>query len=251
VPVGDAPRLADILLLRRTSRKPPFRGLWRWLTLWNVLEYKGPTVSARVTDLDTLLELGLGIRRRLNEEQRRRSRPLADRANVSFWYMANQLGRRFRHEIGDLLGPLETLGPGTWRAIVARHPVVFVSGRNVPVEHDSLPLHLLTTEPDAKHLEMARFVVENEELWAEYGPFLTTLVGDLFEEVRRMARTKRTSFPFYENIVKNVGRKELIRQIGVKEFIDEVGVDAIVAQLTPEERRRLQQRLQAEQPRRS
>src|SRR5438132_1712958 len=53
VPVGDLPRQADIVLLRRTSRGPlPFRGLWQYLTTWNVLEFKGPTVSPRSEDLD-------------------------------------------------------------------------------------------------------------------------------------------------------------------------------------------------------
>ena len=47
-PVGDKPREADFVLLRRmTGPPPPFRGLWRNLTPWNVLEYKGPTVSPR------------------------------------------------------------------------------------------------------------------------------------------------------------------------------------------------------------
>src|SRR4051794_28854680 len=70
VPVGDKPRAADLTLLRRTSAgTPPFTGLWRWLTPWNVLEFKGPTVSARVDHLDSLVELGLGIHRRLNEER--------------------------------------------------------------------------------------------------------------------------------------------------------------------------------------
>jgi hypothetical protein len=47
VAVGDAPREADIVLLRRTAQTPPFVGLWRRLTVWNLLEFKGPTVSAR------------------------------------------------------------------------------------------------------------------------------------------------------------------------------------------------------------
>jgi len=35
-PVGDVPRQADIVVLRRTSAEPlPFRGLWRHLTPWN------------------------------------------------------------------------------------------------------------------------------------------------------------------------------------------------------------------------
>src|SRR5262249_38681203 len=40
VPVGDAPRAADLVLLQRTSAAaPPFRGLWQWLSTWNVLEF--------------------------------------------------------------------------------------------------------------------------------------------------------------------------------------------------------------------
>src|SRR3954451_16406733 len=69
VPVGHVPREADLVLVRRTSAAvPPFAGLWRWLASWNVLEFKGPRVSARLEDLDALAELGLGIHRRLNED---------------------------------------------------------------------------------------------------------------------------------------------------------------------------------------
>src|SRR5439155_23487248 len=72
VPVGDAPREADFFLLRRTAAgMPPFRGLWRHLTPWNILEYKGPTVSPRNRDVELLIELGLGIDRRLHEEHSR------------------------------------------------------------------------------------------------------------------------------------------------------------------------------------
>src|SRR6266850_1880178 len=65
MPVGDAPREADFVLLRRTARgTPPFQGLWRHLTTWNILEYKGPTVSPRRDDVELLIELGLGIDRK-------------------------------------------------------------------------------------------------------------------------------------------------------------------------------------------
>src|SRR4051794_739396 len=91
VPVGDLPRQADVVLLRRTSTgPPPFTGLWRWLTGWNVLEFKGPSESARVDDLDALLELGLGIHRRLMDPL---DAPRIGRTEVSFWYLANHLGR--------------------------------------------------------------------------------------------------------------------------------------------------------------
>src|SRR5229473_245681 len=74
-PVGDAPREADFVLLRRTAPgTPPFRGLWRHLTTWNILEFKGPTVSPRREDVELLVELGLGIDRRLRAERAEQGR---------------------------------------------------------------------------------------------------------------------------------------------------------------------------------
>src|SRR5947199_3022062 len=97
VPVGDAPREADFVLLRRTGQgPPPFRGLWRHLTAWNILEFKGPTVSPRRGDVDLLIELGLGIDRRLYQERGRHGQRRPGPGEVSFWYLANRLGQRFR-----------------------------------------------------------------------------------------------------------------------------------------------------------
>src|SRR6266849_3171015 len=88
VPVGDVPRKADLVLLRRTSREPPpFQGLWRWLTAWNVLEFKGPSVTARLADLDLLIELGLGIHRRLGTEHRKQRQLRVPRQELSLWYL--------------------------------------------------------------------------------------------------------------------------------------------------------------------
>jgi hypothetical protein len=70
VPVGDLPREADIVLLRRKGRgRPRYRGVWRHLTIWNVIEFKGPAVSPRRDDLALLVEVGLGIARRLNGQR--------------------------------------------------------------------------------------------------------------------------------------------------------------------------------------
>src|ERR1700722_8215521 len=109
-PVGDAPREADFVLLRRmTATPPPFRGLWRNLTPWNILEFKGPTVSPRRGHIESLIELGLGIDRQLRTRQALagQRRPAAE--EVSFWYLANHLGRRFVRDAKRLLGELEPL----------------------------------------------------------------------------------------------------------------------------------------------
>src|SRR5437660_6366998 len=86
VPVGDAPRQADILLLKRTGDEPtPFRGLWRHLTTWNIVEFKGPSVAARLRHLHLLIEVGLGIDRRLNEERQRQRKQILEPGHVTFW----------------------------------------------------------------------------------------------------------------------------------------------------------------------
>jgi hypothetical protein len=108
VPVGDLPREADIVLVRRITAGPlPYTGLWRSLTSWNVQELKGPSVSARLDDLDALLEVGLGIERRLDALE---GSPKIPRNEVSFWYLANHLGRRFLAAAEKLVGPPRATG---------------------------------------------------------------------------------------------------------------------------------------------
>jgi hypothetical protein len=143
LPVGDVPRQADIALVRRTCvAEPPFRGVWRHLTTWNILEYKGPTVSPRESDLPLLIEVGLGIGRKLNAERRRqRQRALPD-SEISFWYIANRLGQRFRSDAGKRLGRLQSFGEGLWRAEAVGFSCYFVSTVDLPVDDDSLPLHI-------------------------------------------------------------------------------------------------------------
>jgi hypothetical protein len=168
VPVGDAPREADIVLLRRTSRgRLPFAGLWRDLTMWNVLEYKGPTVSARVGDLDLLIELGLGIHRRLNEERQQQREPPLGATDVAFWYLANHLGKRFRRDGREPLGPLEEHGRGVWRCRVLGRMLFLVSGADLPVEEDTLPLHVLARESPETERQVAQFVVQRPALWQD------------------------------------------------------------------------------------
>jgi hypothetical protein len=113
MPVGDAPRQADFVLLRRTrAGRLPSAGLWRDLTTWNVLEFKGPTVSPRDADLDLLVELGLGIHRRLNEERAKQKRPVLGPEETSLWYLANRLGRRLRSGWGQRVPGLQSHAPG-------------------------------------------------------------------------------------------------------------------------------------------
>jgi hypothetical protein len=255
VPVGDAPRQADIVLLRRTSTgRLPFHGLWRDLTAWNVLEFKGPTVSARVGDIDLLVELGLGIHRRLNEEQEKQQQSPLGAEEVSFWYLANSLGRRFLRDARDLLGNVAPHGPGVWRCVLLRRLIFLVSGTELPVNEDSLPLHIVSREPAETGRQVAKLLAQRPALWREYSGWLATLHPDLWEEVRSMGKTARKGFGFHlKPVIEEVGLKQVIEEVGVERVIEEVGleriikqlsVDELLAQLTPAQRRELKQRLQ-------
>ncbi len=273
--VGDAPREADLVLLRRTAGVAPFQGLWRRLTIWNLLEFKGPTVSARVADLDLLVELGLGIDRRLNEERHKKKEAEVDRGEVSFWYMANHLGRRFRRDAGALLGPLSEDGPGVWRATVLGHPVLLVSNREVPVERDSIPVHLLVREPLETTRKVAEQVADQRDLWQLYAGWIVSMFPALAEEMRKMAK-KAELGPIIdmrpiikklgmaevigqldvkevidavgvEKVVDAVGVQKMVDTVGVKKVVDTVGVDALAKSLSPSQRRALLKRLQAKE----
>ena len=148
MPVDDAPREADFVLLRRTATAaPPFRGLWRHLTTWSILEFKGPTVSPRRGDVELLVELGLGIDRRLQQERIKQGQRRLEPEQVSFWYLANRLGRSFLRDAERKLGTLEPLGSGLWRCRLLGRLVFLVSSIELPVEEDSLPLHVVGGEP--------------------------------------------------------------------------------------------------------
>jgi len=264
MPVGDAPRLADIVLLRRTSRvPPPFRGLWRHLTVWNLLEYKGPTVSPRLRDLELLVELGLGIDRRLRGEPSGRTLQEPKPENVSFWYLANHLGRQFIHGATEKLGNLQPIGPGLWRGKVLSRLVFLTSAAELPVENDALPFHIVGQQPIDRQLDVARLVAEQPaEVLAAYGGWMATLHPAAWKEVEDMARTARQPYkidfrpaiemyglPYIieqaglQRVIESIGLPRLIEQIGEKEAIKEIGLDRIIANLTPAQRRELKKRL--------
>ena len=241
VPVGDAPRLADVVLLRRTSdTPPPFRGLWRHLTTWNILEFLGPTVAARPGNLDLLVELGLGIHRRLNEQRVRDGEATLGPAEVSFWYLANRLGSRFLGAARDTLGEIEELGPGVWRCTALRRVVFLVSGVEAPVERDSLPLHIIGEEPTPMGRRVAQFLAKHPALWDKYSGYLATLHPELWDEVNEMSKTtgKRRKFDFYimpvldemglGRVIEQVGIERIIKEIGVVRFIEKGGLEAAV-----------------------
>ena len=225
--VGDAPREADIVLVCRTANRPlPYQGVWRHLTTGNVLEFKGPTVSPRRGDLERLVELGLGVHRRLNEERAEQGLPALEAEEVSFWYLGYRLGKGFLRSAQvelDVPG-LEPLGPGFWRCRVLRRLVFLVSGAQVPVDRDSLPMHVLGSESKAVELEVARVVGAEPPLWQIYSAWVLTFHPAAAEELRNMARRATRGLKFHlEPLIEVVGLDELLRQIGPERLVERLG----------------------------
>jgi hypothetical protein len=228
-PVGDAPRAADILLLKRTSEEPtPFRGLWRHLTAWNIVEFKGPTVDARVRDLDLLAELGLGIDRRLNEDQRRQGGTYLEREQVSFWYIVRDLGRRFLPDARRLLGELEELAPGLWRSQVMQRLLFLVSSEKFATEPDSVPLHLLFKRSPDHERELARVVLEQPGFLKWYGTVFGVLHPQVWREVSSMAGNKRKGLePDFSVLVEDFGVENVVKAIGIEQVMEAVGPEMV------------------------
>ncbi len=250
MPVGDKPREADVVLLRRRrSGRLPFQGLWRDLTAWNVLEFKGPTVSPREEDPDQFVEVGLGIHRRLNEERERQKRPPLGPEQVSFWYLANHLGRRLLSSWGRRrLRGLRQQSQGVWRCEVMGRLVFVVRGDDLPADQeDNLPLLLLDRDSSQKDKAVAEFVASRQDLWDRYGAWLSALHFGAYEEVKSMAKaTRPKSKPIFQEVIDAMGMDWLIDQLGAerlmeamgtRRFIKAVGIKKLWEELTPEERR--------------
>jgi hypothetical protein len=245
MPVGDLPRQADIVLVRRTSdRAAPFTGLWRHLTTWNVLEFKGPSEDARHQHLHELVEVGLGIFRRMNEGQsKERQRPHEPEA-MSFWYLAEHPGRTFLRRATERLGALDEIEAGVWGATVLGHRVFIVRGDAVAVTRDSLPIHLLGQRPPEVVDQVGNLVVSQEEWCLEYGPWLAQNYARLLEDFQTMGRTRE--LPIRANY------RPVIQLLGPKYFLDQMDPDALVRALdttafTPEQRAELFRRLATEE----
>jgi hypothetical protein len=109
------------------------------------------------------------------------------RGEVSWWYSANHLGKRFLADAAVLLGRrLQLRGPGLWRCRGLGRVVFLMSRDSLPVERESVPLHLVTAESAARQQALAREVAGDPLSWQRYSNWLAFLHPAA--EVQRMIR---------------------------------------------------------------
>jgi hypothetical protein len=247
VSVSDLPRRGDLLLLRRqTEEPPPFEGLWSHLTDWNVLEFKGPGDYPHEDDLELLVHVGTGLTVRFNEERRAAGQERLANRQVSLWYLAPSLGETFLEQAqGRTFFTYET--GGLWRGRVWGHPVWLVSGRDLPVEVDTVPLHLLDIDPPAP-AAVGALVLHDEDLQRRFATWLVALQPLLWEEMRHMAETgapgsgiinweavsrvvnldEAVRFLPAEHVIQVVGVQRAIEVVGAKRTIEIIGLPRVI-----------------------
>jgi hypothetical protein len=161
----------------------------------------------------------------LNEERLKAKQKPVPAAEVSFWYLVNHLGGRFRGKAAQKLGVLEPSGEGVWHARLLDRHLFLVSTVDVPVEPDAVPLHLLGQEPAEKELALVRLVVQQPSLRELYGEILGTLHPQTLKELGTMARTAKGPKFHLKPLVELMGYKEPIEQLDSDRVIDQLVMD--------------------------
>lgn len=234
VPVSDLPRRGDFLIVRRQpDAEPPFEGVWRFLTEWNVVEFKGMTDDPEEDDLELLMHVGCGLAYKINEERRERREPRLAPRQVSFWLIARQIGEAFlRHAAVRGAFPYEP--GGIWRGTSWGHPIVLVSGRELHAEIDSLPL--LTMDAGRLPRSLGEMVAQNDELLKAYAEHLRVYQPALWKVVKSMAQYRGSQIDWqavFENedpadAVRALPPQRVIEALGVEKAIAAIGIDKVI-----------------------
>jgi hypothetical protein len=136
---------------------------------------------------------------------------------------------------------------GLWRGYLWGHPVWLVSAHDLPVEADTVPLHLLDMDPPAP-AAVGALVLQNEELQRHFATWLVALQPLLWEEMRHMAETgapgsglinweavsrvvnldEAVRFLPPEHVIQVVGVQRAIEVIGLPRVIEAVGLPRVI-----------------------
>ncbi len=232
--VGDVPREADVVVLRRNAlRGPQLRHLWKWLTSWNIIEFKGPTVRPRESHLDLLVELGLGVARRLNDQRGRdKLRPLTPH-QISWWYVVREMPGSQRGKWERRVGRLSQVEAGLWRGTVLGYPLYLVSSIETPLDEESLPLHLLGARRPQEEAALAQYVLGHADAYCHYAPWMFALHTRVWKKEQAVSgKVIDDNLEIdWTPVVEEFGLDLLIRQIGLAKVIGEVGLAKVIEEV--------------------
>ena len=99
--------------------------------------------------------------------------------------------------------------------------VFLVSGSDLAVEFDTLPLHVLGNAPIDKERAVGQLVVQDQSLFEKYGLSFGRFHPEVLKEFFVMARAAH----------KELDLKPLIEIVGLKKVIDQIGWDRVIDEL--------------------
>jgi hypothetical protein len=150
-------------------------------------------------------------------------------------------------------GGLQVLEPGLWRCRLLERLVYLVSRRDLAVNEDSVPLHLVAQESPATELAVGRLVVEQPRLWQWYSAWLKVLHPRAWKEIQAMVRAlgRSPAVDFRSladefglvNLINQIGLQRVIEEFGLKRLLEEVDAESLVSNLSPAKRREVKRLL--------
>src|SRR5262249_51446637 len=104
---------------------------------------------------------------------------------------------------------------------------------DVPVERDSIPLHVLAGVPEQDKMTVAGLLRNEPSLWSSYGAWLVVHEPAIWQEIRNMAKQRSEELaldfgPLAEYLHQTGKVKALVTAVGVKEAVEAVGVKEVV-----------------------
>ncbi len=162
----------------------------------------------------------------MNENYSKQKRHRTPENEFSIWFLASRIGKTFHSQAARRLGGLNQIDEGIWRSQILDRYLFFVSGVDLPVDHDSVPFHILGVETAKKEEEAASLIANDEMLWEMYSQFLGSLHSSTLKELIAMAKTARNGPKFQiKPLVEFMGMQETITQIGEDQVLDHFASD--------------------------
>jgi hypothetical protein len=116
----------------------------------------------------------------------------------------------------------------SWTARLSYNPpwpnIFLVSVVELPLDDDSVPLHVLADESMEQQIAVGEFLIESAERFNAYGNAFACFHEAAWEEVRKMAKKRGLEFSL-RPIVKELEMRKVIEQLGEKELVEELGID--------------------------
>lgn len=221
-PLGELPRRADFILIRRRSEVDLPYPL-NYLGQTTLMEYEGPDETVSQPHLQLL-----GIHAHLYVLQQN----LEARRDLVLWLVGSQFAAGLSDPRLAHLEGLEEAGPGAQRGMLDGFETYLVDLASVPMTEELLCFLLVTK---ARQRELAEFLLDRRERLGFYLTFMHLMHREALEEVLTMRKMTAEELEIdAEALVQACGEEGIIELLGPERIISHLGEERIISHLGPE-----------------